>query len=103
MIGTRWRNPPPQKTCCLADAMDLDRDEMAAALVAVGSVRLGRVAPAKPKRPSEEILHDMERLAYDTRHASQDRTTGEYRSIDEAVLAFTAETMRRLVAELVGK
>jgi hypothetical protein len=84
--GTRWRNP------CLADAMDMDADEMAAALTPKPFLR---------KRPSEEILHEMERLAYDTRYASMDRATGEYREIDQAVLMFTAETMRRLAGELV--
>jgi hypothetical protein len=57
--------------------------------------------PPRPlKRPSEEILHEMERLAYDTRYASMDRATGEYREIDPAVLMFAAETMRRLAMEL---
>jgi hypothetical protein len=85
MIGTRWRNPPT-----LAEAQDIMVGDLAEKLVPL-------------KRPAEEILHEMERLAYDTRYASMDQTTGEYREIDPAVLMFAAETMRRLVQELAGK
>jgi hypothetical protein len=116
MNGTRWRNPPPQKTCCLADAMDMSADELARTVLPgpTGRVVLtGRIEPSdleitesrhdmKPPRSHEEILHDIERLAYDTRQASLDPVTQAYRELEPAVLTFTSEKLRRLVVELAG-
>jgi hypothetical protein len=86
VVGQEWHRPKPR--ACLAEAQDLMVGDLAERLVPL-------------KRTAEEILHEMERLAYYTRYGSMDRSTGEYREIDPAVLMFTAETMRRLAMELV--
>jgi hypothetical protein len=129
MIGTRWKNPPaahsetcgichtvgcihtmPKVTCLaeMAERLVLQRNPpeheppFACLDGECGLCLACRQPPPQPrKRPAEEILHEMERLAYDTRYASMDRSTGEYREIDPAVLVFCAETIRRLAGELV--
>jgi hypothetical protein len=75
---------------CLADAMDMDRDEMAEKLV-----------PPRVERSAPEILREAEQVASAAYWELVDRATGDYRPMDRSNRMFVAETLRRLALELV--
>jgi delta-aminolevulinic acid dehydratase/porphobilinogen synthase len=81
-FGTRWRNPPQ---ACLADAVDMDADEMAQAVV------------PKPTRRGLDVLREIRAVAEQAMAVTSISGT-----LEPHVAQVTAEQIRRLAVELAG-
>jgi hypothetical protein len=102
MIGTRWRNPPQ---ACLADAMDMDRDEMAAKLARPLNDRLTPLADPPGMDNQREYQRNPHDIIQDIRKAADAALllTDVEGQLEHGVAQFAAEDLRRLVQELAGE